>query len=212
MNVRSASRVRGWFNSLFALGFLLFATGANADGPLPANEARGVETNPADAQAVASQIYTDPRGRFTIRHSDDWKLILNWGGMPKPFCMFQACRATPLASCEFSLMEDKDFTDFDPALLLLAFPGMMKDTDLGLLGTLKGDGSRFKERKLGKNSWFQVQFNIDLFNLTEFTTSLWFHTRDKTAALMMCQAPKDSVPNLNEKAEELLRGFMLTKP
>jgi hypothetical protein len=191
---------------------LIGSGAARADSPSTPSGQDVVRPSIVLPALPASEItgtFADPKGRFTLSHDADWRIMLNWGGGPELFCQWQPCRGSVLSGCFVTLLP-WDHGEMDSALLF-ALSGMTtEEIDLGVLGTVKRkDGGSLKS--IAGRSWVSGVQGISLFNKVEMESRTWASVGGGQMVLMQCNVTRAVAPTIEAKVERLLAGFAVTK-
>jgi hypothetical protein len=155
----------------------------------------------------AGGVFNDPRGKYRLSYTSDWKVMMNFAGMPSFFCNWEGCEKSALTGCTFqSFQVDLPVSDnveeYDKLLMMVSFELLKLNPDLPFgAGGEPTSGNRVEQ--IGAHRW--ASFDFDASALGKKTKGSWWLTLGKTNLVQMrCEATPEKWPDFESRVRRVL--------
>jgi hypothetical protein len=157
-------------------------------------------------------VFKDPRGRYTLSYNKDWKVMMNFGGMPSFFCNWEGCDKGPTSGCTFmasgmELPNKIQEEDLEFILLESANAAVSNTFHETIQGKLT---SGLQVHVIGKQKWAVADLEANYVGV-KTQGAFWLTMNSEALINITCHAKPNKWPEYRTKFERVLETIAFTE-
>jgi hypothetical protein len=154
--------------------------------------------------------FNDPRGRYSLSYNQDWKVMLNFAGMPAFFCNWEGCDKGSFSGCVFlaiglDLPNKIPEADYEMALLNAAYASITEPSNAAVNGKAT---SAIEARTIGFQKWGTAD-TAGSFATFKSEGSMWLTMNEKVMVSIVCKATPAKWPEYKTKILRVIETVKL---
>jgi hypothetical protein len=155
-------------------------------------------------------VFNDPRGRYSLSYNQDWKVMLNFAGMPSFFCNWEGCDKSSVSGCTFfavgtDLGEKIPEADYEMLLLNAAYAAITEPSNAAVNGKAT---TAIEAKTIGFQKWGTADVAGSLIGV-KTEGSMWVTLNHKVLISIVCKAIPAKWPEYKTKVLRVIETVRL---